>query len=367
MVRRATVSLMYIVLAAAIGAWAASVFVFQPYGHRAWAFTAIAAVAAASIGDIRFRAGRDAILPVSLAACVRISRRILTGTMTIWLGLIAWSSISPGGTLPAGKHDPDVARVVTWNILHGSERGAPWSRFGWAVRKEALRSALEGTRPDILCVQEALAEQVEAIALMLPGFEHSGVGRDDGRSGGEYCAIYFDAVRFQKLGDGTFWLEDPSDLPPRSLLLGPKRICTWVRLRDRHTGRSLRVYNTHLYLSEPNRVSAVGRILERISHGEPTDAVLVAGDFNAGPGSPNRRLFEQSGLRSSAERIGLTGSAPTYQFYGLRLRSLDEILVDHRFRVREHRVLDVKPSNTYPSDHFGVMADLVLSDTTNSR
>ena len=93
----------------------------------------------------------------------------------------------------------------------------------------------------------------------------------------------------------------------------------------------------------------------------------MTGDFNAGPATPSRRLFDAAGLNSTAELSSVPPGAPTYQFYGIRLRSLDEILVDHRWHVLDRRVLDVKPENTFPSDHFGVMADLMPADTASDR
>src|SRR5262249_47529668 len=150
--------------------------------------------------------------------------------------------------------------------------------------------------PEILCVQEALSEQVEGIAAMLPGCRHVGVGRDDGGSRGEHCAIYFDAGRFDELGGGTFWLEEPIETPPPRLLGGPKRICTWVRPRDRRTGRCLRVYNSHFPLTEGARQEAARIVLARLSQGDPADAILLAGDFNATPDAPCRRLFDEAGL-----------------------------------------------------------------------
>jgi endonuclease/exonuclease/phosphatase family metal-dependent hydrolase len=268
--------------------------------------------------------------------------------------------------MPDSQSDPDTIRVVTWNILRGTENGATWSRRGWPVRKEALRAALESTSPDILCVQEALDEQVTAVASIVAGHRRVGVGRDDGRSAGEYCAIYFDGGRFEELSNGTFWLEEPTDQPLTRTLWGFKRICTWIRLRDRRSGRSLRVYNTHLPLTEGARLRSVRIIVERIAKGETNDAVLLAGDFNATPGAPSRRLFDQAGLHSSAELASDAKTPPTYQFYGIRFRSLDEILVDRGWHVVSRRVLDVKPGNTFPSDHFGVMADLVLRDGASS-
>ena len=260
--------------------------------------------------------------------------------------------------MPPAKSNSRITRVLTWNILHGTERGAPWNRCGWPVRKLALASTLLATKPDILCVQEAVNEQVEWLTSLLVGYNHVGVGRDDGHAQGEFCAIFFDRERFEQLDAGTFWLEEPSDLPPRDTQFGPKRICTWARLRERQSGRALRVYNVHLYLTESARVEAVRIILARIAQGEPTDAVLVAGDFNAPPETPNRLLFANAGLSSTDVQGG--ASPPTYQFYGIRTRSLDDVLVNSAWRIQSRRVLDVKPENTFPSDHFGVMADLML-------
>jgi hypothetical protein len=133
-----------------------------------------------------------------------------------------------------------------------------------------------------------------------------------------------------------------------------------VRLRDRPSGRTLRVYNTHLYLTESARLPAVRAILARIGSGDASDAVLVAGDFNAIPGAPSRRLFQEAGLIPETELAKKPAGQPTHQFYGIRLRSLDGLYLSPHWRLLEYRVVDVKPANTFPSDHFGVLADLRL-------
>jgi endonuclease/exonuclease/phosphatase family metal-dependent hydrolase len=290
------------------------------------------------------------------------TRSSIVGILASWLGLIAWSAASTGGTRLTPKADAVAIRVLTWNILQGKDTGPIWERHGWRVRKHALQSALRAAWPDILCVQEALEGQVKYLEVILPGYRRVGAGRDDGRSAGEHCAIYIDGSRFELLGEGTFWLEEPTDQPPGWWKLGPKRICTWVRLRDRFTGRTLRVYNVHLYLTERARLRAAAVILGRIAEGHPEDVVLVAGDFNASPDAPSRRLFAEAGLASVMGITGQSAAAPTYQFYGIRLKCLDGILVSQDIRVHRHRVVDVKPGNTFPSDHFGILADLLLPD-----
>jgi endonuclease/exonuclease/phosphatase family metal-dependent hydrolase len=274
--------------------------------------------------------------------------------------------------MPPPKTDPSSIRVVTWNIYRGQE-GPPWSQLAlanWSGRKGALQDALRHTAPDILCVQEALEEQVAFLEQTLPSHRRVGVGRDDGRSAGEHCAIYFNANRFEEIGGGTFWLEQPTDQPPGKsgqkprggLDLRVKRICTWVRLRDRVSGRTIRVYNVHSYLTEKAQVLAARVVLDHVAAGDPPDAVILAGDFNAVPSSASRRVFAAAGLTESAELAGHPAATPTYQWYGIRTRCLDGILLSSGWQVRHHHILDVKPGNTFPSDHFGVLADLTFRD-----
>jgi endonuclease/exonuclease/phosphatase family metal-dependent hydrolase len=187
-----------------------------------------------------------------------------------------------------------------------------------------------------------------------------GVGRDDGQSAGEHCAIYFDGDRFERLDTDTFWLEEPCDRPAGwgvTASIRPKRICTWVRLRDRRTGCTLRVFNTHLYLTEGSRQRASRLIMDRIAEGDPREPVLLAGDFNATETARSRRLFTEAMLESTAS-LAQHPTEATYQFYGIPLRNLDEILAGPGWQVRRHQVIRLKPGNRYPSDHFGVLADL---------
>jgi endonuclease/exonuclease/phosphatase family metal-dependent hydrolase len=285
-----------------------------------------------------------------------VGRRVVLVGLAGWLGLIAWSQLSRGGPMPGAKAEPDSVRVLTWNILRGQEHGPLWQQNNWPARKQALGEALRQAQPDLVLVQEARSGQLAFLDETLPGHRRVGVGRDDGQSGGEHCAIYFNEGRFRQLDGGTFWLEGPTDSPPGP---GPnvKRICTWVRLRDRVSGRTLRVYNTHQYLTAGAQLPASHIILDRVQAGDPSDAVLLAGDFNAPPEAPSRRAFAEAGLRETAALAGAVAEG-TYQFCGLRLRCLDGILVGPGWRVRRYAVVNVKPGGVFPSDHFGVLADL---------
>jgi endonuclease/exonuclease/phosphatase family metal-dependent hydrolase len=351
-------------LLALLGVGVLAVFATYPLGHDGIVALAVAALLVWLLWRARPKYPGAAVLATRCQAWLRGIRRTARWLFIVllagWLGLITWTRACPGGPAPPPKEDPAAIRVVTWNIHCGQEGGPVWRRFDWSRRKHSLKAALAQTAPDILCIQEALVDQVAFLQQALPEHRRVGVGRDDGQSGGEFSAIFFRRDRFDLIDGGTFWLEEPADRPAGASLLSCKRICTWARLRDRTTGRTLRVYNTHLYLTEGARQAAARIILDRIAAGDRGDAVLLAGDFNATPASPTYRLFTGSGLANSAALAGKDAGSPTYHFYGIPLRCLDGIFVSPSWRVRRHLILDLKPEGNFPSDHFGVLADLAL-------
>jgi endonuclease/exonuclease/phosphatase family metal-dependent hydrolase len=354
----------------------AAVAFLPAYGHIWWTFTVVAVLLAWQVFSLIRKRKADTSTPPTgrwrwFRRVVLSGRIVLIGVLGCWLGAIVWSAAAPGGRDPPPKTERALIRVVTWNIHCGQDEGSLWEQFNWPARKHALRMAVDQAQPDILCVQEARPAQVAFLEEALPRHRRVGVGRDDGKAGGEHSAVYFSRERFEELGGNTFWLEKPTDQPrPGSaVLLGlnVKRICTWVRLHDRVSDRTIRVYNTHLYLSEPPRLAAVKLIQAHIAAGDPSDAVLLAADFNSTLGTPSRRLFGESGLIDSAERAGKPVGRPTFHYgYGIGLWCIDGILVDSHWQVHNHIVLDVKPLNTYPSDHFGLMGDLKLPARTGT-
>ncbi|OAI55009.1 hypothetical protein AYO44_13730 [Planctomycetaceae bacterium SCGC AG-212-F19] len=286
----------------------------------------------------------------------------MAAVLASWLGLVLWAELSPGGPPPAAKADPAAIRVLTWNIHCGQDAGPPWQQFDWPARKHALREAVDSASPDILCVQEARHEQVSFLEWALPGHQRLGVGRDDGQAGGEHCAIYFNRDRFAELSSGTFWLEEPKNESGNGSARHVKRICTWARLADRHTGRTVLVFNTHQYLTEKARWSAAQLIRDQIAGADSADAIIFTGDFNAGPAAPSRRLLTDGLLIDSAVLSGKSATTRTFHHAGIPLWPLDGILVGDGWRVNNHQLVNGKYHHKYPSDHFGVLADLAYRD-----
>ena len=78
-------------------------------------------------------------------------------------------------------------KVVTYNIRLSAGNDGPNS---WQFRAKRLCDYVAELDSDIDGIQEALPDQVEALEQALPGYQRYGVGREDGKSKGEHCAIY---------------------------------------------------------------------------------------------------------------------------------------------------------------------------------
>lgn len=278
----------------------------------------------------------------------RAARRIALATALLAL---AW----PTGT---GAQAP--ARVLSFNIRYGT---ADDGAHRWPNRRAAVVGTIADHAPHILGIQEALRFQLDEIGAALPRYREIGVGRDDGRTAGEYSAILVDTSRFAVHSSGTFWLSDTPDVPG-SMHWGNRitRITTWARLVDRATGDTVRVYNAHWdHESQPSRERSATLMLSRIGSDEAgTDRVLVLGDFNSDEANPAFRALladPAARLRDSfrelhphAKIVGTFNSFRGDSTAG----KIDAVLVGRGWEVLGAGIDRRKWSELWASDHFAV-------------
>ena len=267
--------------------------------------------------------------------------------------LTAWAS-------DAAPAEP--VRVMTFNVRYGT---APDGENRWERRREMLLGVIANFDPDVLGVQEALRDQIDAIGEALPALACVGVGREtDG--GGEYSAIFYRRKRFDLMAAETFWLSDTPKTPgSRTWGNNLPRICTWARLLDRTDSRRFTVFNTHWdHQSQPARVASGvlmgARVAECTAAGEPA---LVTGDFNSVENSPAMIGLCKRGelLRDTYRDVHpdeVIGTA--HAFTGLAVGKIDAILATADWQVVEADIARTQAEGRYPSDHFPVTAVVEL-------
>ena len=151
--------------------------------------------------------------------------------------------------LMAVAAEAESLEAMTYNIRYDTVDDGD---NAWDFRKARVAGLLSFYEPDVLGLQEAEYHQVRYLRDALPRYRYIGVGRDDGRTGGEFSAIFYDSGRLKLLEDGTFWLSDTPAVPSLGWDAALKRVCTYARFEDRATSRQFWVFNTHFdHRSQP--------------------------------------------------------------------------------------------------------------------
>ncbi len=268
--------------------------------------------------------------------------------------------------------------VMTFNIRYGT---ADDKDDRWDNRRALLLDVIRANSPDVLGLQEALRFQIDEIRAAFPQYGEVGVGRDDGKTKGEYSAVLFRTPRLRLAGDGpafsgTFWFSDtPEKVASKTWGNGITRICSWCVLEDAATQKLISVYNLHLdHQSEPSRRSS-GELLASRLKGRPAalqTATIVTGDFNCGERSAAIQALQRVGLVDSFRVVHpLEKNVRTFHAFkgvndvtgqggpqGALTEKIDFVLVDDKWTVLDAAIDRTSRGGRYPSDHFPVTARL---------
>ncbi len=264
---------------------------------------------------------------------------------------------------PADGVATDLAlRVMTFNLRFAS----PQPPHAWPDRRPVMRDLLQREAPDIIGTQEGVYPQLRDIAADLPDYEWIGLGRAGG-SRDEFCAIFFRRSRFEPVAFDHFWLSDTPDLVG-SMTWGNRyrRMVTWVRLRERATGREIEVWNTHFdHEVELARENSALLLSERLAHVDPAMPLIVLGDFNApaGAGRVHDILTRDASLADTwtLARERENEGYNTFHDYQPPARAgerIDWILARPPVEVVRTAIVTFPGEGQMPSDHFPVTAEL---------
>ncbi|HEX5103901.1 MAG TPA: endonuclease/exonuclease/phosphatase family protein, partial [Pirellulaceae bacterium] len=235
--------------------------------------------------------------------------------------------------------------------------------------KEFLAETIKAFSPDLLGTQETLGFQRDFLAGQLADYGVVGVGRDDGQEQGEMMALYFRRERFEKLGEGHFWLSETPDVSgSKSWDSSLPRMVTWVKLQDRQQPGQppLWLFNTHFDHRGPQaRLHSAELLRKQIGLLAKGDPVIVTGDFNSGEASePYRALFAAAGGEDSPvidcfraahpERGASEGTASGFEAKNTGGARIDWIACSRHWEVRQAEIVRAAREGRTPSDHFPV-------------
>jgi endonuclease/exonuclease/phosphatase family metal-dependent hydrolase len=256
-------------------------------------------------------------------------------------------------------------QVMTLNIRFATEADG---QNQWNNRKEKVTQTLL-YHDVVLCgMQEALYTQIEYVANAMPTHGWIGVGREDGKQGGEFSPIFYDKNRLKLLESNTFWLSETPEKPTKGWDASFKRVVTWGLFLDRKTKKKFYCFNTHFdHQGVVARRESAKLLLQKVQQIAQKTPFVVMGDFNAFPSDEPILLltdtskdfyFQDSKSLSKTPHFGPEG---TFNGFGNKERDnapIDYIFCSKAFVVKKHATLSTSWGGFFASDHFAVLATL---------
>lgn len=252
-------------------------------------------------------------------------------------------------------------RVISYNIRFDNPGDG---KNIWENRKAEMLGLIHRYQPGFLGLQEVLNNQLEYINDGLRNYSYIGVGREDGKKKGEYTPIFYDSTSFQLIRQHTFWLSEVDNAISIGWDAALERICTYGLFKDKKSGDSIHVFNTHFdHVGATARLMSANLIAKKIDEfATPTSLVILTGDLNCTPESePIQVLKNKLDYGADLSQTGLKG--PDGTFNGFDEARLLNYRIDYiftrNFKVKSYRHIDDKrKKNGFISDHLPVMTEI---------
>jgi len=219
---------------------------------------------------------------------------------------------------------------------------------------------------EIFGTQEGLRFQLDDLKTMMPEFSFYGIGRDDGMSKGEHSAIFYQHDRFAVLDKGDFWLSPTPEKPGPGWDANLNRICSWLKLKDKKSGKTFYVFNAHYdHQGVKARVESSKLIVEKIKNIAGDGECIFMGDLNGGWESEWYLTLDRSVVMKDSRHIATMVYQPNGSFNGFRFDDVRKDVIDHifitkKFKAGRWAVLTDTYNGKFPSDHFPVMVELMI-------
>ena len=257
-------------------------------------------------------------------------------------------------------------KVASYNIRYDNKNDS-LNGNGWAQRSPVITALIRFHDFDIFGTQEGLKHQLDDISNALPQYARYGRGRDDGIDKGEHSAIFYKKDEFTLLSKGDFWLSETPDKPS----LGwdatcCNRICSWVQLQHKKSGKKFFFFNVHYdHQGVIARKESSKLILKKIKEIAGKSPVIFTGDFNGSTSTEWYQTIANSGmLKDTYNEVKFPyANNASFNAFGRARQSndiIDHIFVTDQFKVIKWGLLTDTYHGKFPSDHFPVMVELKL-------
>lgn len=237
-----------------------------------------------------------------------------------------------------------VINVASYNIRQYNKQDSI-NGNGWQVRCPILAQLIRFHEFDVFGTQEGFKHQLEDLKAALPGYDYTGVGREDGADAGEHSAIFYHTDLFTLVDHGDFWLSETPEKPSIGWDAVLPRICSWARLRHNPTGKEFLFFNLHMdHIGKQARVESALLVQQKMNEFGSELPTFLTGDFNVDQTHQSYTALTTSGkLKDSyctAKLVyALNGTFNDYSTNDYSTSRIDHIFVSPNVKVDKYGVL----------------------------
>ncbi|WP_184545284.1 endonuclease/exonuclease/phosphatase family protein [Mucilaginibacter sp. FT3.2] len=262
--------------------------------------------------------------------------------------------------------------VATYNLRNDNPTNDDSLRGnGWKQRLPVLAKLIQFHDFDIFGTQEGLIHQLKDLTKAMPDYAYTGIGRDDGKTEGEFSAIFYKTNKFKLLKHGDFWLSTITDRPNKGWDAVLPRICSWGAFQEIKTGYKFYYFNLHMdHIGVVARRESAKLVLAKIKAMTANQPVILSGDFNVDETSDSYAVINTSGKLKDAHDLSPLKYAENGTFNDFNAENKSKGRIDHIFLSKDfavtrygiltdsYRALNNQTHKfeaKLPSDHYPVM------------
>ena len=204
----------------------------------------------------------------------------------------------------------------------------------WEKRCQVICDQVNFMAPDIFGTQEVLHGQLIDMLARLDGYDYIGVGRDDGKTQGEYEAIFYKRACLRLLDQGHFWLSETPDKPGLGWDAACVRICSWGKFAKMTAtdDEAFFFFNLHMdHVGVVARREAAKLIVAKIREIAHDAPVIVTGDFNVDQTNEIYSIFVESGILKDSYQAARLRFAENGTFNSFNVDLYTSSRIDHVF------------------------------------
>ena len=267
--------------------------------------------------------------------------------------------------------------IGQYNIRNANAKDAAEGN-GWERRCPVVCDIIRAESFDIFGSQEVLHSQLEDMRNALPQYDYVGVGRNDGKTAGEYAPIFYKKDRIRCLQSGTFWLSETPDVVA-SIGWDAKytRICTWGQFKDLKSGQKFWMFNLHMdHRGMEARRQSCHLVLAKVKEMCGKQPYILTGDFNVDQKNEIYNIIADSGVfhdsyETAEVRMAETGPMNYFKINYKTDRRIDHVFLSPHFKALDYKLMtysywvEIEPGvheQRLPSDHYPIGVHVTMKN-----